>query len=123
MSGFLLDINYADHCRDLSNAMSSLRIAQNNSLQEQKQRETLRSQYHTKAPTKDLLTAPTPTRAPVPPPAALPGMWSPEMGIKFGNLAAQPSKDSNVHNPAYPNTRAGQVRGGQWDPNQALRFA
>ena len=109
--------------RDLSNAMSSLRIAQSNNLQEQKQRETLRSQFHTKAPVKDLLTAPTPTRGPVPPPAASPGMWSPEMGIKFGNLAPQPSKDGNIYNPAYPNTRAGQVRRSQWDPNQGLRFA
>ena len=103
--------------------MSSLSIAQNNNLQEQKQRETLRSQYHTKALIKDLLAAPTPTRAPMPPPAASPGMWSPEMGIKFGHLTTQPSKDGNVHNPAYPNTRAGQVRGGQWDPSQPLRFA
>jgi programmed cell death 6-interacting protein len=106
---------------DLSNAMSALNLSQVTSLQDQKQRETLRSQYSTKAPSSEPLTAPTPTRAavqPPPPTAPTPGMWNPEMGIKFGGaLAQQPSGD--VHNPTYPSAK---LRGGQWDMNQGVRF-
>lgn len=107
---------------DLSNAMSTLNLSQTTSLQDQKQRESLRSQYSAKAPTSEPLTAPTPTRAAVQPPTApVPGMWNPEMGIKFGGVTTpqQPPPNSNVHNPPYPNTR---TRGGQWDANQGLRF-
>ena len=106
---------------DLSNAMSALNLSQVNSLQDQKHRETLRSQYNAKAPSTEPLTAPKPTRAAVQPPSPgpTPGMWNPDMGIKFGGaIAQQPNGD--VHNPAYPNTKA---RGGQWDINQGVRFA
>ena len=49
------------------------------------------------------------------------------MGIKFGGGAAVPAGDmgravSNVHNPAYPNTRSGVLKGGQWDPSLGVRF-
>ena len=109
---------------DLSNAMSALNISQTTSLQDQKQRESLRSHYSAKAPSSEPLTAPTPTRAavqPRPAPAPAPGVWNPEQGIKFAGVTTpqQPSANNNVHNPAYPNTRA---RGGQWDANQGLRF-
>lgn len=107
---------------DLSNAMSALNLSQTTSLQDQKQRESLRSQYSAKAPASEPLAAPTPTRAAVQPPTApVQGMWNPEMGIKFGGVTTpqQPAVNGNVHNPAYPNTRA---RGGQWDANQGLRF-
>ncbi|MCJ1380577.1 pH-response regulator protein palA/rim20 [Xylographa soralifera] len=107
---------------DLSNAMSSLNIAQSNHLQEQKQRETLRAQYGAKAPIKNPMTAPVPTRAPVSPPPT-PGMWTPELGIKFGGVVPPPAHAGNTHNPAYPNTRAGQMRAGQWDANQGVRFS
>lgn len=108
---------------DLSNAMSALNLSQATSLQDQKQRESLRSHYSAKAPSSEPLTAPTPTRAAVQPPAApVQAMWSPEMGIKFAGVTTpqQPPANGNVHNPAYPNTRAS--RGGQWDANQGLRF-
>ena len=110
---------------DLSNAMSALNLSQATSLQDQKQRESLRSHYSAKAPSSEPLTAPTPTRAAVQPPTApVQGMWNPEMGIKFAGVTTpqqQPTPaNGNVHNPAYPNTRA---RGGQWDANQGLRFA
>jgi programmed cell death 6-interacting protein len=55
-------------------------------------------------PPEEPLTAPQPTRAPVAPPAVpTPGMWSPEMGIRFGggNSRGQP---------------------GQWDPSDGIRF-
>ncbi|KAH3005554.1 hypothetical protein KXW60_004743 [Aspergillus fumigatus] len=55
-------------------------------------------------PPEEPLTAPQPTRAPVAPPAVpTPGMWSPEMGIRFGggNNRGQP---------------------GQWDPSDGIRF-
>ena len=107
---------------DLSNAMSALNLSQATSLQDQKQRESLRSHYSAKAPSSEPLTAPTPTRATVPPPTApTQGMWNPEMGIKFGGVTTpqQPQANGNVHNPAYPSTRA---RGGPWDASQGLRF-
>lgn len=107
---------------DLSNAMSALNLSQQTSLQDQKQRESLRSHYSAKAPSAEPLAAPMPTRAAVQPPTApVQAMWNPEMGIKFGGVTTpqQPPANGNVHNPAYPNTRA---RGGQWDANQGLRF-
>lgn len=107
---------------DLFNAMSALNVSQATSLQDQKQREDLRSHYSAKAPESEPLPAPVPARAPVqPPPAPSPGMWNPEMGIKFGGMPPpqQPAANGVVHNPAYPNTRA---RGGQWDVNQGVRF-
>ncbi len=109
---------------DLSNAMSSLNLAQSHNLQDQKQRETLRSHYTEKAPVTDPLTAPTPTRAAVaPPPVPSPGVWKPEMGINFGGPTPMNPKE-NVHNPAYPNTRtAPRMHGGQWDPSRGLKFS
>lgn len=106
---------------DLSNSMSALNLSQNNSLEKQKQRESLRSHYNARAPSSEPLTAPTPTRAAVqPPPAPVSGMWNPEMGIKFAGVTTpQQSSSGNTHNPAYPNTR---VRAGQWDVNQGVRF-
>lgn len=83
------------------------------------QTRTLRS---TNRPTPNSpLPAPIPTRNPVQPPPmqspAIPaaGMWTPEMGIKFGG-------------PATPQSRTGQSRAppgpkpGQWDPSAGLRF-
>lgn len=115
--------------------MSALNISQATALQDQKQRENLRSHYSTKAPESEPLTAPVPTRAPVqpPPPATtaakgpVQGMWNPEMGIKFAGVTTpqqqpqqqQANVNGNVHNPAYPNTRG---RGGQWDMSQGVRF-
>ncbi|MCJ1410691.1 pH-response regulator protein palA/rim20 [Ptychographa xylographoides] len=106
---------------DLSNAMSALNIAQNNNLQEQKQRETLRSHYNVKAPNKDPMPAPIPQRAPVPPPPTQ-GTWTPEVGIKFGGPVPLPPNSGNLHNPTYPNTRGSQLRGSQWEPNAGIRF-
>ena len=108
---------------DLSDAMSALNLSQATSLQDQKQRESLRSHYSAKAPSSEPLTAPTPTRAAVQPPTApVQAMWNPEMGIKFGGVATTPvvPAKGNVHNPAYPNTRG--RGGGQWDASQGLRF-
>lgn len=104
---------------DLSNAMSALNLSQTNALQDQKQRENLRSHYSARAPSSEPLTAPIPTRAAVPPPAPAPGMWTPEAGIKFGAAPPPQQQNGNVHNPAYPSTRS---RGGQWDVSQGVRF-
>ena len=106
---------------DLSNAMSALNLSQVTSLQDQKNRETLRSQYGAKAAASEPLTAPTPTRPavqPPPPTGPTPGMWSPDMGIKFGGASKQQA-NGDVHNPAYPNPKA---RGEKWDVNQGIRF-
>ena len=99
---------------DLSNAMSALNISQVTSLQDQKQRESLRSHYNSKATAAghEPMTAPTPK----PPAAPTPGMWNPEMGIKFGGVT---TPNGNAHNPAYPSTRA---RNNQWDATQGMKF-
>ncbi|KAG8527943.1 uncharacterized protein KY384_006859 [Bacidia gigantensis] len=107
---------------ELENAMSALNLDQTNALNEQKQRDALRTQYSSKAPPtpSEPLAAPLPQRANVqPPPAAPPavataGMWNPEMGIKFGQ-----AQGGNLHNPAYPQTKG---RPGPWDMSQGVRF-
>lgn len=60
--------------------------------------------------TGEPLQAPQPTRAPVAPPSIpTPGIWSPEMGIRFGG----PS----------PATGRGQSQPGPWNPGQGIRFS
>lgn len=71
------------------------------------------------------MPAPTPTRAAVPPPEPEPGIWNPELGIKFGGAptsVAQQGKPINgkANNPVYPNTR--NIQGGQWDATRGVRF-
>ncbi|KAI4182542.1 MAG: hypothetical protein LQ348_004828 [Seirophora lacunosa] len=102
---------------DLSTALSNLSL----NLQDQKERQSLRSHYapqqqpppHSNAP----ITAPTPTRAPQPEP----GIWNPTQGIKFGGTPPQQPQQvsSNVHHPTYPNASA---RGGQWDVSRGVQF-
>lgn len=99
--------------QDLSNPMAGLSIQQTQqNLQEQKQRESARREYSAKAPAGEPLTAPTPTRAVQPPPTAVQqpqiGVWNPEIGIKFGG----------------PPVKGAQrpVKGGQWDPQQGVKF-
>ena len=62
------------------------------------------------------MPAPVPTRAPIVPmqPGQLPhsGMWSPEVGIKFGG---PPSVQQ------APPTKQ-KIHGGQWDPTAGVRF-
>lgn len=112
---------------DLSNAMSALNVSHATELKDQKQREGLRAHYSVKAPEEEPLPAPVPARAPGQG-APTPGMWNPEMGIKFGGgptmattsqQQQQAAPNGVVHNPTYPNTR---TRGGQWDMNQGVRF-
>lgn len=112
---------------DLSNAMSALNVSHATELKDQKQREGLRAHYSVKAPEEEPLPAPVPARASGQG-APTPGMWNPEMGIKFGGGSAganvtsqqqQTAPNVVVHNPTYPNTR---TRGGQWDMNQGVRF-
>ena len=109
---------------DLADALSTLSLAQTNHLQDQKQREGLRSHYSAKAPKEEPMPAPVPTRANVqPPPAPSPALWSPEMGINFGGAAKGPPPlppGGNVHKPEYPNTRA-RGGAGQWD-GKGIRF-
>ena len=118
---------------DLADAMSSLSLAQTSSLQDQKERESLRNQYGARAqqaPRGEPLAAPVPTRANIQPPPAEPPtpsarLWSPEMGINFGPAPQGPpqqqqqQQNGNVRNPAYPDTRG---RPGQWDSGQGVRF-
>ncbi|KAI4210686.1 MAG: hypothetical protein LQ351_006461 [Letrouitia transgressa] len=109
---------------DLSTALSHLNL----NLQEQKHRQTLRSNYvpqQAQASSVEPMPAPTPTRAAAPPPEPEPGIWNPELGIKFGGPStsvAQQGKpiNGNVNNPVYPNTR--NIQGGQWDATRGVRF-
>lgn len=70
------------------------------------------------------LTAPQPMRAAVPPPPVpTPGMWSPEMGIRFGSEGAPPGATPSVGTgaPGGQPPRGGPTR--TWDPSQGLRFS
>lgn len=70
-------------------------------LQRQKNHEASRPpppQYPGQIP----LTAPQPTRAPIVPPGPTAGIWTPEMGIKFG-APAQGNHDP--HSAPYPQAR------------------
>jgi programmed cell death 6-interacting protein len=109
--------------------MSSLRLAQTNSLQDQKERENLRTQYNaTKVANHEPMTAPMPTRASqathntaTTSTATTGGMWTPEMGIKFASVPAPASNagnSNNVHNPAYPAPK----KGGTWNAGAGLQF-
>ncbi len=107
---------------DLSTALSNLNL----NLQDQKERQSLRSHYapqqEQQSVSHEPMPAPTPTRAPQPEP----GVWNPAQGIKFGGppsglSAQQPQQaNGNVHHPAYPNANA--RGGGQWDVSRGVRF-
>ena len=79
---------------DLDNAMSSLNLNQGKVLEEQKQRDALRTQYAAKPPPADPpLAAPVPQRANVqPPPTTLApptaGVWSPQCIIPLTHRRA-----------------------------------
>lgn len=126
---------------DLSTSLSNLSIAPHataNNLQSQKHRESSRSHYCTPAPIDEPLTAPKPTRTtavPLPAVAASSslqpsGIWSPEMGIRFGgdNGAHPPpqSGESVVRNLKYPDANTNNipttVQGGRWDGTRGVMF-
>lgn len=113
---------------DLSTALAqmSLQNANHANLRHQKQQE-MRIQQHQQpirntAPHTEPLTAPMPTRANVaPPPVATtptPGMWTPEMGIKFGG----PSTSTTGASAGVPNGDNGGQRDNRWDPNKGMQF-
>lgn len=142
--GFEFSNDYANPLRDtsdLSTSLSNLSIAPHataNNLQSQKQRESSRSHYSTPAPIDEPLTAPKPTRTTAAPPPAVaaspslqpPGIWSPEMGIKFGgNAGANPpsqSGEATGRNLKYPDAHTNNVptavHGGRWDGTRGLMF-
>lgn len=104
--------------RDLTNsAMSSMNLGQTtSSLQQQKHQE-----HHRPPPPRSMghepLAAPLPTRANPGPPMPVPGMWTPEVGIKFGG--PPPQAHGNPHVAPYPQTRPDH----QWDPKNGVRFS
>ena len=65
------------------------------------------------------LAAPQPTRTHISPPQVpTPGMWTPEMGIRFGGPPS-PAKPS-------PGQGVGRDQGfvsGKWEPNREIRFS
>ncbi|KAJ5474731.1 hypothetical protein N7475_004297 [Penicillium sp. IBT 31633x] len=83
------------------------------------------------AETATPLTAPQPVRAPVAPPpvptpsmpGAMPGMWAPEMGIRFGSAAAPPNATPSTGTGPAPSQPARAPQPGTWDPSQGLRFS
>ncbi|KAH0263029.1 BRO1-domain-containing protein, partial [Aureobasidium melanogenum] len=114
---------------DLSTSMAqmSLQNANQTNLRQQKQQETLMNQQQprTTPRTGPPLAAPLPTRANVaPPPVAAtasptPGMWTPEMGIRFGGPGAAAS--SVVNNDGAPQKPTS--RDNRWDPStQNIQF-
>lgn len=102
-------------CSDLATRMSSLNLQQatSESLQQQKKADAQNPQYGADAHAETPLTAPKPTRASIPPS----GMWTPDVGIKFGNVGAVPTSSGNAR-PAN-----GPTQDGRWDPTKGLKFA
>ncbi|KAF2197562.1 BRO1-domain-containing protein [Delitschia confertaspora ATCC 74209] len=94
---------------DMTTAMSSLSLRQTDSLQQQRQAEVQNPQYGVDAHAEEPLTAPTPTRASAGPHT---GIWSPEVGIKFGT-GAVPGKHRPMNGPPQD---------GRWDPANGLKF-
>lgn len=108
----------ADINRDLNlPQISNLALQQQNEQQQSANISASRSQnapYNTRS-TMTPMPAPVPTRAPVvPPPAIQPtGMWSPDMGIKFGSVGAAVGAGEKGANDTRP---------GPWDPSAGVRF-
>ncbi|KAF3007875.1 pH-response regulator protein palA/rim20 [Curvularia kusanoi] len=103
---------------DLATRMSSLNLQQatSESLQKQKAADAQNPQYGADAHAETPLTAPKPTRASIAPS----GMWTPDVGIKFGTVGtvgAIPTSSGNTR-PAN-----GPAQDGRWDPTKGLKFA
>ncbi|KAF2490964.1 BRO1-domain-containing protein [Lophium mytilinum] len=93
---------------DIATAMSSMNL-QTNSLQQQRQAESQNPQYGANVHAGEPLAAPTPTRAVGP----TTGMWTPEVGIRFGGAPAAP---------AGSRPTAGPPQDGRWDAAKGLKF-
>ncbi|KAJ5134007.1 hypothetical protein N7476_002774 [Penicillium atrosanguineum] len=79
-------------------------------------------QAHRPSDTATPLTAPQPMRAAVALPSVpTPGIWSPEMGIRFGSAGAPPGATAPAG--TAPGGQPGRAQTGPWDPNQGIRFA
>ncbi|KAI9731745.1 MAG: pH-response regulator protein palA/rim20 [Cirrosporium novae-zelandiae] len=112
---------------DLANSMSALNLNNLNTinrdnLRHVQQPEDARPLPGSTAPVREPITAPMPTRAPIqiPTPAAG-GMWTPDMGIKFG---ASPAQTEGSPAPSVVSVPPpGQVKGRAWDPSRGLRFS
>ncbi|KAF2185399.1 BRO1-domain-containing protein [Zopfia rhizophila CBS 207.26] len=96
---------------DIATAMSSLNLQANSSnLQQQRHAESQNPQYGVDARAEEPLTAPTPTRASVPPPT---GVWAPEVGIRFAGAPTASGNSRPVNGPPQD---------GRWDPTKGLNF-
>ncbi|KAI9805487.1 MAG: hypothetical protein M1825_000738 [Sarcosagium campestre] len=126
----------AEHIEtDLSTGVANLSIS--DSLQQQRHRPTEQPSYDSQAPVGEPLAAPVPTRN-----AALTaaGMWTPDMGIKFGalpqsTLNTTPSSSAAAAADAAANPRVNQQQqqhvplasrpgqqGQQWTPDRGFQF-
>ncbi|KZF25792.1 putative signal transduction protein [Xylona heveae TC161] len=134
---------------DLTTAMASLSVSQTPSaasmLQEQKRQEAERlslASSNSPRPSTDPmdldqqhppLTAPVPTRAPVAPPPVNAGIWSPDMGIRFGGgPPAHPSPGGGALStsfaphqqpPGIDNSTKPLPKPGTWDPSRGWQFS
>lgn len=115
---------------DVSTSMAqmSLQNANHTNLRQQKQQETLLNQQQPRGTprTGPPLAAPLPTRANVAPPSVAaaasptPGMWTPEMGIRFGGSSAAASPMAAA---ATNDGSSNKTRDNRWDPStQNIQF-
>ncbi|PSN64040.1 pH-response regulator protein-like protein palA/RIM20 [Corynespora cassiicola Philippines] len=97
---------------DIATAMSSLNLQQANSssLLQQREADAQNPQYGQDAHAEEPLAAPTPTRASVGPHT---GMWTPEVGIRFGGVPTTTGNTRPVNGPPQD---------GRWDPSKGLKF-
>ncbi|KAJ5570429.1 uncharacterized protein N7459_009859 [Penicillium hispanicum] len=78
---------------------------------------------HRPSETAAPLTAPQPMRAAVAPPAVpTPGVWSPQMGIRFDSAGVPPGASPPNATGATGQPPRGR-QAGTWDPSQGLRFS
>lgn len=100
------------YCSDIATAMSSLNLQQANSssLLQQREADAQNPQYGQDAHAEEPLAAPTPTRASVGPHT---GMWTPEVGIRFGGVPTTTGNTRPVNGPPQD---------GRWDPSKGLKF-
>ncbi|KAI9676278.1 MAG: pH-response regulator protein palA/rim20 [Trizodia sp. TS-e1964] len=101
---------------EISNSMASLNISQTTTLHKQREAENERRPYATLPPAQDPLTAPVATRASYALPPTAAGMWSPEMGIKFGSIPSSNPRSMHPNEGPIPATNAA------WEPSRGLKF-
>ncbi|OKL58793.1 pH-response regulator protein palA/RIM20 [Talaromyces atroroseus] len=106
-------------------AMASLNIASHRPIQRPQKPQSPLQQPQPQPQQQQPLTAPQPTRTnAAPPPVTIGGgIWSPEMGIRFGGPLPAPGTTQPGRQGDHQNKPATHANPGAWDPSKGLRFS